>query len=62
MHRDSGCLDSAIMIVFSTINNYRRQRFQLSIVLIVFVDIDFHLVDCILKFASFKNMKGVCFE
>ena len=56
MHRDSGCLDSAIVIVFSTIDNYRRQCFLLSIVLIVFVNVGFNLVDYILKHPFPRNM------
>ena len=56
MYHDSGCLDSAIIVVFITVDNYCREFFQPSIVLIVFVDVDFHLVDSILKLVSQTNI------
>ena len=52
MLRGTGCLDSTITIRFSAMDNYPRWCFEILIVLIVFIHIDFHLVDCILKCLS----------
>ena len=46
MHYDGGCLGSAIVIVFSTINIYHQKCFQLSKGLTVFVSVDCQLKDC----------------
>ena len=52
MHHDTACFDSAIMTGFSTIDNNHQYYFQLLTVLIAFVNVDFHLVDCILNLVS----------
>ena len=41
MHHDSDCHDSAIVIVFSTIDNFHQQSLQLLMFLIVIVPVDF---------------------